>query len=385
MPFEKRTVMNQKKEFVELALQSAISFSELCRRFNISRRTGYKWLDRYKQLGDQGLFEFSRRPKDQPGRISSEIEKQIIVLRQDNPEWGAKKIYRLLQNGVFDGVYPFTKVPARSTINRVLNRNGLIKKEKSEQSKSYIRFEHDKPNDLWQMDFKGYFVMLNKRVCHPLTITDDHSRYNITLAACTNQTYVTVKKELEKVFNKYGLPKKILTDNGSPWGTTGSYTSEGLRSYTKLEKWLMILNVNVIHGRPFHPQTQGKEERFHRTLKTELLKYELFNNIKNSQLKFDCWRSKYNHYRPHEAIDFDVPDKRYTPSERSYNEKLCTVEYNRSDIKRKVTEGGTINYKGKKYRVGKAFAGEYVALRPTMKDGILSVYFCNTNIRNITL
>lgn len=253
MPFEKRTVMEQKHEFVVLAKRLEISFSELCRRYGISRKTGYKWVERFDSEGLNGLYEQTRRPKNHPSKTSKHKEELIIALRKDNPEWGAKKLHRLLENDQITGQYPYNEVPARSTINKVLKRNGLIQPKKSEIAKSWKRFEYESPNALWQMDFKGYFTMINRSRCHPLTITDDHSRFNIGLIACKNQTYNTVKDELTQVFRTYGLPEMILADNGSPWGSTGACTADGDRAYTRLERWLILLNIKMIHGRPYHP------------------------------------------------------------------------------------------------------------------------------------
>ena len=259
MPFNTKTIMEQKLDFVILALSKNRNFSELCHRFNISRKTGYKWLERYKSGGVNGLSELSRRPFNSPLKTSSNIENVIISLRKDNPEWGAKKLHRLLQNGLKEGVYNFENVPAQSTINKILKKNNLIHDRKRSNSNTWQRFEYEVPNELWQMDFKGFFPLLNQKRCYPLTITDDHSRYNISLAACKNETYNTVHTQLTRVFRRYGLPEKILADNGNPWGNAIKKGLDGQRYYTTLEKWLIQLQVKVIHGRPYHPQTQGKE------------------------------------------------------------------------------------------------------------------------------
>lgn len=377
MPFKSRTVMEQRAEFSELALSSEFNFSELCRRFKITRRTGYKWLRRYNYEGVDGLKDRSRRPVRSPGKLSDDIERKIISIREHNPEWGAKKIHRILLNRSIDA-------PARSTISRVLKRNGLISDQRSEKATKFTRFEYPYPNDLWQIDFKGYFKLLTKGRCHPLTITDDHSRFNIGLFACKNESFGLVQEHLSDVFLKYGLPEKILTDNGPPWGSGGRPTAVSSRSFTKLEVWLLKQNVQVIHGRPYHPQTQGKEERFHRTLKDELLKYENFKNLEHCQLKFDRWRYKYNCQRPHEAIDFEFPVSRYKPSPRLLD-KSQPETYGSSDQVRKVHDGGYIFFKGNEYRVGKAFIGERMAIKRLKQKNQYQVYFRNQFIRNLNL
>lgn len=377
--------MSQRVEFCILASKSGSNISDLCQRFNITRRTGYKWLERYHDKGILGLENKSRRPDHFPNQTCKEIDQYVVGLRKEDPEWGAKKLHRILLTHKDQGQYTYVSVPCKNTITKILKRNGLISPSRSKQSEGFERFEYDYPNELWQMDYKGYFRLLNNELCHPLTITDDHSRYNICLEACKNQQELTVKQSLINVFRKYGLPYKILTDNGSPWGTTGCEPVDGLRSYTSLEKWLIQLNIKLIHGRPYHPQTQGKEERFHRTLKQELISYEQFRDHEHCQIRFNNWREKYNCIRPHEALKFKTPAELYKPSNKLYPEKIIPYEYNITDIKRKVCDKGLISFKNKEIRVGKAFKNEYIALRESQSDGNYEIYFCNQFIRTITL
>ena len=385
MPFKELSIMSQRIEFCMLASKSGSNISDLCQRFNITRRTGYKWLHRYIDEGLIGLEDKSRRPENFPNQTSEDIDKYIVGLRKNDPEWGAKKLHKIIYNHKEQGIYTYPTVPCKNTITKILKRNGLIPPNRSKQSKGFERFEYDYPNELWQMDYKGYFSLLNKAICHPLTITDDHSRYNICLKACENQKEITVRQSLINVFRKYGLPYKILTDNGSPWGTAGSESTDRIRSYTTLEKWLIQLNIKLIHGRPYHPQTQGKEERFHRTLKQELINYEQFYDHVHCQKRFDLWREKYNCVRPHEALDFKVPAEVYTPSNKAYTEKSATYEYNLSDIKRKVQDKGVISFKNREIKVGKAFRYETVALRESQKNNTFEIYFCNQLLRTVTL
>ena len=385
MPFKELSIMSQRIEFCMLASKSGSNISDLCQRFNITRRTGYKWLHRYIDEGLIGLEDKSRRPENFPNQTSEDIDKYIVGLRKNDPEWGAKKLHKIIYNHKEQGIYTYSTVPIKNTITKILKRNGLIPPNRSKQSKGFERFEYDYPNELWQMDYKGYFSLLNKAICHPLTITDDHSRYNICLKACENQKEITVRQSLINVFRKYGLPYKILTDNGSPWGTAGSESTDRIRSYTTLEKWLIQLNIKLIHGRPYHPQTQGKEERFHRTLKQELINYEQFYDHVHCQKRFDLWREKYNCVRPHEALDFKVPAEVYTPSNKAYTEKSATYEYNLSDIKRKVQDKGVISFKNREIKVGKAFRYETVALRESQKNNTFEIYFCNQLLRTVTL
>ena len=385
MPFIEQSIMSLRIEFCILASKSESNMSDLCRRFNITRRTGYKWLERYLDQGLPGLKEKSRRPHTFPNQTPPHIDQYVVELRKNDQEWGSKKLHKIISNHKEQGLYPYSTIPCKATITKILDRNGLIPPNRSEQSEGFERFEYDYPNELWQMDYKGYFRLLNKEICYPLTITDDHSRYNICLKACENQRETTVKESLIYVFRRYGLPYKILTDNGSPWGTAVNESADGIRFYTTLEKWLIQINIKLIHGRPYHPQTQGKEERFHRTLKQELINYEQFRDHLHCQKRFDIWREKYNCIRPHEAIDFKAPAELYRPSIRTYPEKTDTYEYNLSDIKRKVQDKGIISFKNREIKVGKAFVGEYVALRTTQENNIYEIYFCNQLLRTITL
>lgn len=382
MPFENKTVFMQRIEFISLAQKPDTNMSLLCKRFGITRRTGYKWLNRYEKYGIDGLLDQSRRPKSNKNKTPEEIEEYIAEIRR-NDHWGSKKIYKIVSNERSSGKYPFNQIPSKNTITSILRRKGLISEENSEKAKHWIRYEHENPNDLWQMDFKGYFIMEDKNQCHPLTILDDHSRFNIGLFACGNETTLTVKEKLILVFRKYGLPWRILADNGNPWGTGYQMTQDNTRAFTQLEKWMITMNIIITHGKPYHPQTQGKDERFHRTLKSELLAYERFYNLDQTQKGFDKWREKYNCLRPHESLDLNTPSSRYKPSERSYSEKINPPEYNISDYKRKVDEKGTISFKGNEYKIGKAFYGETIALRPDIQDGVFNVYFYNQIIRTL--
>jgi len=376
--------MDQRQEFVILAKGKSISMSELCNRYQISRRTGYKWLARYEDYGQEGLNNQSKRPLNSPNQVDKKMEQQIISLRKRYPNWGSKKLRKLLEVST-SGLEGFEgPLPARSTIQAVLKRNGLVSSSKSSAGNKWQRFEHDHPNDLWQMDFKGYFTTQSGIICYPLTILD-HSRFNLALEACANQKRQTVDQCLKRVFQQYGLPERILADNGSPWGGCRSTYYQGFRLFTFLEKQLMLLGIQMVHGRPLHPQTQGKEERFHRTMKTELLQLESFKNLDHCQKKFDQWREQYNCIRPHEAIDLQVPASLYHPSNKKYPDKIPKPIYDTNDIVRHVSDTGEIAFKGRRYKVGKAFIGDDVALRPTSLDGEYQVFFCKQIIRTLNL
>lgn len=369
MPFEKRSVMEQKKEFV-LMYQSSpdIDLSLLCRRFGISRPTGYKWIDRYLSEGLEGLEERSRRPITSPIQTEERIRKRLIKLKEENEYWGAKKIRAIYQNK-FD-----SSVPSVTTVHRILKQAGLVSNKKSSAGTTWNRFEYPNPNDLWQMDFKGDFLMENGKRCYPLTLADDHSRYNLCIAACSNQQGDTVKLELTKVLKRYGKPLTILCDNGKPWGLAGDYGQNGVRRITVLEKWLLVNDIEVIHGRPYHPETQGKLERFHKTLKYEVIEGRNFIDLDYCQKKFDKWRQRYNQVRPHESLDLKPPITKYQMSTRTFNDKIEPYSYPEQMDVRKVCEKGFAYYRSEKIRVGKALKGEYVGIQPLSEDSF-GIYF----------
>lgn len=371
MPWREYTCMSEREEFVGLALSGEVNFSALCRRFHVSRKTGYKWLGRARELGPSGLEERSRRPLNSPRRTAQEWEDLVCELRRRYETWGGRKIHHRLRN------LGYELVPAPSTVTGILERNGLLSADRRER-RDYQRFEAEEPNDLWQMDFKGHFATAAGR-CHPLTVLDDHSRFNIVLRACTGETAEIVRLHLTQAFQDYGLPKRMLMDNGAPWG----YDLE--HQHTELTAWLIRRGITVSHGRPYHPQTQGKDERFHRTLKADvIMRRPGWPDHREVQLAFDPWRQVYNHERPHEAAGNQPPASRYRPSPRPYAAVLLAIEYERGDEVRKVQDKGLISFRGKTYRIGRAFVGEPVALRAS-DDGVWDVYYCHQKVGRLDL
>lgn len=363
MPWQEVSIMSQRKEFVMLAQVEGTNFRELCRRFHISHVTGYKWLGRYLDLGEPGLADASRRPLHSPTRTSEALEEAILKVRDAHPVWGPRKIRSWLQR---HNPGPW---PSPSTISAILHRYQRISPVETTKHQRWQRFERPQPNDLWQMDFKGHFPLSQGR-CYPLTVLDDYSRYALGLQACANEQGTTVKDQLTAIFRNYGLPESMLMDNGNPWG------AQGEPQYTTFQVWLMRLGIRVYHGRPFHPQTQGKDERFHRTLNAEVLQGRNFRDLEQCQRAFDAWRPIYNWERPHQALEMAVPGQRYRSSPRPFPESLPPVEYGPEDVVvRKVQADGTITFHSAVFRVGNAFRGLPVALRPTSEDGVWDVFF----------
>lgn len=372
MPWQEVSTMSQRREFVMFSQADEANISALCRRYGVSRKTGYKWLRRFHAEAEAGLQDRSRRPREAPNKTASAMEQAVIALRQQHPAWGARKLHTRLKT------LGQAAVPAPSTIHGILRRHGLIDPEASGASQPWQRFEHAAPNQLWQMDFKGHFPLQTAR-CHPLTVLDDHSRFSLCLRACADEQGKTVISALSRTFEQYGLPDAMTMDNGAPWG------SDREHPYTAFTLWLMRLNIRVSHSRPFHPQTQGKDERFHRTLKAEVLRGAPFRDLDQAQQRFDQWREVYNFERPHEALGQQVPASRYRPSVRAFLAHLPPIEYGPDDLVRKVQCGGEFSYHGHRFHVAKCFHGYPIALRPTQEDGCFSLYFCATKIGSIDL
>lgn len=363
MPWKEATIMSQKEAFVIKALKKENSFKELCHEFQISRETGYKLLRRYEAEGVNGLNPRSRAPHQRPFKTSRPLEEHILTVRTQHPTWGARKIYmHLLNKGLSD-------LPARSTISDILKRNGYISEEESLKRQALGQFEREKPNELWQMDFKGKFHLATKEWCFPLTILDDHSRFSLCIKASPNEQCLTVKSRLTEVFEHYGLPKQFNVDNGSPWGNSK------LLQHTQFTVWLMRLGIRVTHSRPRHPQTNGKLERFHRTFKEDVLQKSLITDFKHAQFLFDEWRDIYNYERPHQAINMQVPANRYKPSERPMPVALNPIEYSDDALVRKVRGNGRISYKGNEYLAGEAFVGHDVELKLHPLGEKFDIYF----------
>ena len=365
--------MQVKLNFVQRATQPGANISALCREFGVSRSQAYVLLARLAKEGLTGLAARSRRPHHSPTQIGEPMLQRIVELRQRHPAWGARKLHAyLLAQGVQD-------LPSISGVQAVLRRAKLIDPEEGHKHRAFERFEHPKPHDLWQMDFKGYVLLQDGQQLHPLTILDDHSRYSLRIGVCANERRATVQAELTGAFEEHGMPLRMTMDNGSPWGDANG-------SFTRLMLWLMRLGVRVSYSRPYHPQTQGKDERFHRSFKAELLSRQVFSSFVHAKQAIEEWRHIYNELRPHQALGMKPPISRYAPSPRVYTGHLAPLLYPISDEVRKVCQQGFLSFKGQEYRLGKAFAGDCVGIRPTQyQDGLQDVFYADFRVGQINL
>ena len=371
MPWKVGTPMSLRKEFIALAQSDGVNMSELCRRMEISRKTGYKWLRRYAQAGGQSLHDLPRRPHSSPQQTSREMEELVVALRQAHPTKGAHVLARMLQDRGYTGV------PAKSTITAILRRHGLIDESEAAKHTPYVRFERAEPNELWQMDFKGHIAVQHHR-CHPFTLLDDHSRFNLALRACANEQGNTVQDRLTHVFRRYSLPQAMLMDNGSPWG------SDSAHPFTPLTVWLMQLGISVHHSRPYHPQTLGKLERFHRSLKSELLTGRTFTDLPTANVPSTpgvtstTWSA---HTMPSTSTPRSADTHPVVKLSRDPTRHRLRPRRPRAFcgcLRSHLIPGQTT-------ACGKAFTHKRVALRPTQTDGVWDVYFSVQRIKTLDL
>ena len=358
MPWECKTVEKLREEFV-IASVNCSNFSSLCREFGITRKTGYKWLKRYND--GNSLSDKSRKPLNIPNKTSEYIENLIINVRLDNPGWGAKTIKRVLENQGCDDI------PCVKTVNNILKRYNCISKEASLNHTPFVRFQKDNCNQMWQTDFKGEFLTKDNKYCYPLTIIDDHSRFSIKIAPF-ERTANVVLPSFRVAFEEYGVPDSILSDNGAQFA--------GFRQgYTQFEKWLMNHDVLPIHGRLKHPQTQGKIERFHRTMKDELLKHHTFDNLEDANNNIQRWREKYNNVRPHEALGMNCPADIYIPSNRQYVDNVKKYEYSGEHHIIKVNSWGYVRFADWQIYLSETMINEYIEFRPNpLENSFIACY-----------
>lgn len=374
MPWQEWDRMDRRREFCTFAERDGANIAELCRRYGISRKTGYKWLTRWMAGGE--VADRSRRPHQSPRQTSDELERVVVAARTAHPTWGGRKLHTILQK---QEPPLLGTIPAISTITDILHRHGQIDPGQSQARTPFHRFEADHPNDLVQLDFTGHFAVGSGR-CHPLPILDDHSRFLLGLQAYGNEQGVSVRAGLTDVFRQYGLPVRLLCDHGPPWGTR-----QPGPQLTVLTVWLIKQGIEVIHGRPRHPQTQGKVERLHRTVLADVITGRHFATLAEVQAAFDAFRGEYNTLRPHQALGMAPPIRCYSPSPRPFQEVPAPFAYAPDDRLRKVDMTGRISWNGQVWNISDALVGETVAIRPTMIDGELEVRFCRQVVRRIRL
>jgi putative transposase len=368
MPWKERSVMDERVKFIARLLDGE-SMTSLCEEFGISRKTGYKILERYQDIGTLAFTDRSRRPVRFANQLPLQVEKFILNVKKEYPTWGARKIREKLIRK-----FPDVRTPAKSTIHAVLDRNGLVvpRGRIRRRAEGTELTQGINPNDLWCADYKGEFMLGNKEYCYPLTITDHASRYLLRCEGLSTTKEIYAFTVFEKTFSEYGLPKAIRTDNGVPFASANS-----LFNLSRLSVWWLRLGIQIERIQPGCPQQNGRHERMHLTLKKEATKPAGLNLLQQ-QAKFDEFLEEYNMDRPHEALEMKYPSEIYLRSDRSY-QGLQPIEYPLHDREIEVTSCGRICIGKMKINLSQVFAGQKLGLKE-VSDGTWLVTFMDFDL-----
>jgi transposase InsO family protein len=365
MPWLETSPVEQRERFIADHRRSLYTMSELCERYSISRKSGYKWLDRFEQGGRAALPDRSRAPLHCPHRIPTATAQLICAARRAHPSWGPRKLLDWLTPR-----HPKIAWPAASTAGDLLVRRGLVKKRRRRRPHYHpgvVPPTTTGPNDLWTTDFKGHFRTRDGLYCYPLTLADQHSRYLLACQGLLSTKGYGVRRPLEHAFRTFGLPLAIRTDNGVPFATTG------IHGLSQLNVWWMRLGIQHQRILPAHPQQNGAHERMHKTLKAEAIRPPR-GSLAAQQRAFNSFRTIYNEERPHEHLAGCTPASVYRPSPRPYPEKLPPLEYPGHFIVKRITNAGTFRFKHRLLFIANALKQHHIGLEE-VEDGIWSVYF----------
>ena len=365
MPWRETNPMDQKLQFIADYLRQTLDMSELCAAYGISRKTGYKWIERYLEHGPPGLEDQTRRPDSSPRQTPVEIVEALLEVRQHHPTWGAKKILPFVAKR-----HPAWALPGRSTVCEILKRHGLVPRQRRRRALGHPGKPSSPmlgPNAIWCADFKGQFKTGDGIYCYPLTVTDGYSRYLLGCQALLSTKAEEAKPVFTRLFKEFGLPQRIRSDNGVPFATPT------LARLSTLSAWWVRLGILPDLIEPGHPQQNGRHERMHRTLKAETTRPPGANR-QAQQRKFNRFRQEFNEERPHEALDMATPASLYCPSLRPMPDKLPPLEYPDRFEVRYVSANGGIRWNKAWVNVSITCAGEYVGLEE-IDDGVWNVYF----------
>lgn len=366
MPWKNKTTMDQKVEFICEWLTQKYTITELSKSFQISRPTAYNLINRYEKLGISGLREQEKAPINHPNRTKEYVVKHILDLKNKHKLWGAKKIKILLLNHCSQ-----EDIPSVVTIHNILFKNGLVKPQKRHKRLKPLHpiFDPKECNEVWSADYKGKFLMGNKIYCHPLTIADSRSRFLFTAKGHYNETLASAKAEFTKVFRKYGIPKQMHTDNGSPFGSV-----RAIQRFTRLSYWFVDLGIMPVFSDPAHPEQNGRHERMHRDLKAACAKPSAYD-LKAQQRRLNHFVKEYNHIRPHEALDMQTPAKIHSFSTRPFPERIPNFDYESKLKVLKITQNGSFRWKSYFWvYLSQSLSGKYVGMIE-QGNGIWKVYY----------
>lgn len=369
MPWPERSRMSIKHEFVLRAITREYTMAELCRQYGISRKSGYKWLRRFKKHGMAGLLDQTRRPKSNALRVKPEVVLEIVRLKQKHRSWGAKKLLVLLAKAV-----PEKDVPSRASVNRILYASGLVKRRRRIRIASGgipIRpsFAIEAPNDLWTVDFKGWWRTGDGVRCDPLTVRDAFSRYVLELRILRGTDETRVRPVFEKLFDLYGLPRAIQSDNGPPFASI-----RGLAGLTVLSAWWVSLGIEVVRSRPGKPTDLGGHERMHADIRVDIQAHAA-RTWRTQQRACDEWRTEFNHVRPHEALGMKTPSEIYSPSSRRPGNVIVGGYPDECELRMVQSRGHFYLNRTKRVYVTRAVAGYYVGVQEQLDH--FKVWFFN--------
>jgi transposase InsO family protein len=369
MPWKVSQLVSERMKLI-LRLENGESMSDVCRDFGISRKTGYKFVERYQQFGIDGLSDRLRSPITKPFKTPESIEQKVLELKERYPDWGARKIRERLGSAAELGI----PTPHAATVHRILRRHGKVEIKKQRRANAAFRSEKirstENPNEIWCLDFKGQFRVKDGRLCYPLTLTDHFSRYLLLCESLEGTQSKPAEIALRETFENYGLPSAILSDNGCPFG------SRGIFGLSRISLFLMRLEIDVLRIEPGHPEQNGRHERMHLTLKRATTR-PAGANLLQQQERFDKFKREFNEERPHEALAMKTPSEIWKPPTRKMPQELPEPDYKNEDLVRYVSNFGIVNLrKGKGFHLSSAFVDQPVALTE-VEDHLWRVKFMN--------
>lgn len=373
MPWMETAPMKERMRFVADWERDLYSMVELCERYGVSRKTGYKWVERYAREGPDGLRERSRAPHHCPHRIAGDVAAAICVGRRQHPSWGPDKILHWLKRR-----HPELEMPATSTAGDLLARRGLVKKRRRRRHYTHpgvVPPTTERPNDLWTADFKGHFRTRDGIYCYPLTVADQHTRYLLGCQGLLSTKGQGVRPIFDRLFREYGLPRAIRTDNGVPFATCG------IHGLSQLNVWWIRLGIQHQRILPASPQQNGAHERMHRTLKAATARPPQ-GHMAAQQRSFNRFRIVYNEERPHQFLGGATPASRYRPSPRQYTGGLPPIAYPGHYIPKRVTNAGTIRFKKRLLFIATSLKQQVLGLEE-VADGVWSIYFCHVLLARV--
>lgn len=378
MPWKETTVMDVKFEFVLKAMDPHVRMKDLCDEYGISRPTGLKWKNRFIQEGLAGLKKRPRRPRTSPNQTPEDVICDIIRIKTlHNTNWGPKKILDIYQK-----THPHKKAPSLTTVKRILDKAGLVhhrkKRQQTKGSRIQTHLQAKAPNDIWTVDFKGWWYTPENEKCEPLTVRDEYSKYIFTIKALQKADTQEVRTEFEKLFSLYGIPRVIRSDNGPPFASM-----KGLLGLTRLSVWWLALGIELDRITPGRPGKNGGHERMHADIKREL-QGQIQGNLSEHQAHFDIWRNQFNSVRPHEALKMQTPGSLYTKSNRPFPPQIPQVIYPAGYLVRMVNNRGAVTIDRHRVFVSYVFSGYHVGLREN-DDESFTVWFDNLRLGEIDL